>query len=336
MPEKKIVVTGASGNIGSATLRELTAEGGDDVLALARRRPSGVRETALASVQWQSADVSTDDLAPLFAGAEAVVHLAWKFQPTHRQDVTWATNAVGTRRVLEAAAQAKVSTIVCASSVAAYSAVDHDDLVDEQWETDGTSEAAYCREKAYGERTLDAFEATHPEIRVVRIRPAFVFQRSAASEQRRIFGGPLVRPAFLDRRRIPVLPIPSGLRFQAVHAGDVARAIALAVHAPVEGAFNLAGDGVLSRTELGELVGARTVEVPPGLARGGLDLAWRGRLAQVPGSLLSALLGLPLMDSGRARRELGWHPQHTSAQALEAMLVGAPQRAGSDLPPLRP
>lgn len=332
----KVVVIGASGNIGSAVLREITSDGANDVLAVARRRPVVPAATAQASVEWRAADVATDDLVSLVEGAEAVVHLAWKFQPTHRPEVTWATNAVGTRRVLAAVRRAGVPAVVCASSVAAYSPVEHDDPVNEGWDTDGASGATYCREKAYVERTLDAFEETNPDTRTVRIRPAFVFQRSAASEQRRIFGGPLVRPAFLDRRFIPVTPVPAGLRFQTVHASDVGRAVAVAVKEPVRGAFNLAAEGVLRRDELGQLLAARTFEVPPRLVGGALDAAWRFRAARVPGSLLKALMRVPLMSTDRARDLLGWSPRHSGSQALEAMLLGAPERAGSGLPPLHP
>jgi UDP-glucose 4-epimerase len=225
---------------------------------------------------------------------------------------------------------------VCASSVAAYSPVDHDDLVDETWETDGASAAAYCREKAYVERALDAFACDHPEVRLVRVRPAFVFQRSAASEQRRIFGGALARPALLDRRRIPVVPVPAGLRFQAVHAGDVGRALATAATTDVTGAFNLAGEGVITRDEIGELMGARTVEVPANLMRQGLETAWHARLAPVPGSLLDAVMQLPLMSTARAEREVDWRPRHSATEALEAVVSGIPAKAGSELPPLHP
>ncbi|KRF11377.1 NAD-dependent epimerase [Nocardioides sp. Soil797] len=332
----KIVVTGASGNLGSATLRALSADGGVDVVGVARRRPGDVRQPVDTSVQWREADVATANLAPVLEGADAVVHLAWKFQPTHRPDVTWATNAVGTRRLLAAVARAGVPACVCVSSVAAYSPVDHDDPVDEHWHTDGASPAAYCREKAYVERALDAFALAHPEVRLVRVRPAFVFQRSAASEQRRIFGGPLARPALLDRRRIPVLPLPAGLRLQAVHAGDVGRALAAAATTDVTGAFNLAGDGVIRRDELGELVGARTVEVPARMLRAGVQAAWRARAVPVPGNLLDAVMRLPLMATDRAAQELDWQPQHSSADALEAVLSGIPARAGSQMPPLQP
>lgn len=332
----KVVVIGASGNLGTAAVRALTADGAATVVGVARRAPSGPRSNVHASVEWREADVSRDDLEPVVEGADAVVHLAWKFQPTHRPEETWATNAVGTRRVLEAVARTGVPALVCASSVAAYSPVHHDDLVDETWETDGASAASYCREKAYVERALDAFACTHPAVRLVRVRPAFVFQRSAASEQRRIFGGPLLRPAFVDRRRIPAVPVPAGIRFQAVHAGDVGRALAVAATTDVTGAFNLAGAGVIEREQIGELLDARTVEIPPNLMRRGLDTAWHTRLAPVPGSLLDAVMQLPLMSTARAERELDWRPRHSALEALEAVISGIPQRAGSELPPLRP
>lgn len=331
----RIVIIGATGNLGSATTREVSAVG-DEAVGVARRRPVIDGDTTDASVRWRAADISTDDLVPVVEGADAVVHLAWKFQPTHRQDVTWETNAVGTRRVLDAVATAGVPAVVVASSVAAYSPVDHDEPVDESWRTDGTSEATYCREKAYVERALDAFELANPDTRVVRIRPAFVFQRSAASEQRRIFGGAFARPGMLDRRRIPVVPIPTGLRLQAIHAADVGRAIAAALHRPVSGAFNLAGDGVMRRPELAELMGARTIGVPPIVARRAVDAAWRAHVAPVPGSLLEALMHVPLMSTARARTELGWEPRHSGRDALDALLSGIPERAGSTMPPLHP
>lgn len=331
----RVLVTGASGNIGSAVVRELAADG-HEVVGVARRRPVVPRTSAHSSVEWRCVDVSRDDLDAHVAGVDAVAHLAWKIQPTHRPQETWETNAVGTRRLLDALLRHGSPPLVVASSVAAYSPVDHGDPVDESWQTDGASSAAYCREKAYVERLLDGYEASAPAARVVRVRPAFVFQRSAGSEQRRLFGGPLARPAMFERRYLPVLPVPRGLRFQAVHAGDVARAMAQAVQRDVSGAFNLAGDGVLDRVALGEIVGARTVAVPPRLVRTAIDAGWTLRAVPAPGDLFSGLMALPLMSTERARSELGWAPRHTGAEALTALLEGAAHRAGSDLPPLRP
>ena len=168
----------------------------------------------------------------------------------------------------------------------------------------------------------------------MRLRPAFVFQRLAASEQRRIFGGPFARPALFGRGRMPVVPLPAGLRFQAVHAADVAAAVAAAVERPFHGPVNLAGPGLLRAAEVGRVVGARTVSVPPGVVRAGLVSAFRARIAPVPPELFDAFMRLPVMATDQARADLGWRPQHSAEDAVGAFLSGAEQRAGNAMPPL--
>jgi len=216
----KVVVVGATGNVGTAVIRALTVdESVSEILGIARRRP----EWEPPKTSFVAADIARDDLVRHLRGADAVVHLAWLFQPTHRPMVTWQANAVGSARVFEAASAAGVGALVYASSVGAYSP-GPGRRVDESWPTHSVPTAAYGREKAYVERVLDAFEAKHPDIRVVRLRPAFIFQRQAATEQRRIFAGPLIPSALLRPGRLPILPWPTGLRFQALHANDVAEA----------------------------------------------------------------------------------------------------------------
>lgn len=332
----KIIVTGATGNLGSAIVRELSHHG-HEVTGVARRAPT-VPARSAGSVSWREADLSTDDLA-FVASADAVVHLAWRFQPTHHPEVTWMTNAVGTRRLLRSAVDLGTSTIVCVSSVAAYSpgpAGDVDTPVDEAWPTDGASSAAYCREKAYVERCLDACEAHQHGSRVVRLRPAFVFQRSAANEQRRIFGGPLARPSFLRRGRLPLLPVPAGLRFQAVHADDVGRAVAAAIEHPVHGPVNLAAHGIVRREDLGRILDTHTAEVRSGLLRTPLAAAFSAGLAPVPPELYDAFLRLPIMSTAKAESELKWRAEYSAADAVAAFFSGVELGAGSDLPPLHP
>src|SRR3954454_374428 len=124
-----------------------------------------------------------------FQGADAVVHLARSFQPTHRPDITWHNNVVGSERVLTAVADAGVRTFVYASSVGAYSP-GKGRVVEEQWPTHSPPSAGCGREKAYVERLHDRFECERPEVRVVLMPPTFLFVRLAASDQRRIFADP--------------------------------------------------------------------------------------------------------------------------------------------------
>jgi UDP-glucose 4-epimerase len=328
----RVVVTGATGNVGTAVVDALSAEDAvTEVVGIARRRPAQLP----AKTRFVSADVAEDDLAPHLRGADALVHLAWMFQPTHRPDTTWRANAVGSARVFEAAADAGVGTVVYASSVGAYSP-GPGRRVDETWPTHSMPTAAYGREKAYVERVLDAFEARHRDTRVVRLRPSFIFQRAAATEQRRIFAGPFLPNPLLKRGRLPVLPWPRGLRFQTLHAHDVAEAYRLAVVTEARGAYNVAAEPVIDHDVMGELLHARAVPMPGRAARATLAGLWRLHAVPAEPALLDLVLSLPLLDTSRIREELGWQPRTSSVEALREVLSGMVDLAGGETPPLAP
>jgi UDP-glucose 4-epimerase len=329
----RVVVVGATGNVGSSLVRALSAdEGVASVLGVARRVP----RFQLQKVEWARADISTDPLAPLFAGADAVVHLAWLIQPSRDLTTVWRTNVAGSQRVFDAVAEAGVTALVYASSVGAYSPGPKDREVDESWPTGGIQSSFYARHKAEVERRLDRFEAEHGGVRVVRLRPALTFKRSSATEQKRLFAGRLF-PGFLARPGlIPVFPDVPRLRFQAVHTEDVAEAYRLAVTGEARGPFNIASEPVLDSPRLAELLAARLVRVPEAAMRRAVDVAWRLHLQPSPPGWLDLALESPLLDAARARRELGWAPRWSAEDAIRELLAGLRTHAGEPTPALRP
>ncbi|MHA6794357.1 NAD-dependent epimerase/dehydratase family protein [Pseudonocardia bannensis] len=329
----RVVVVGATGNVGTSVVEALTAEPEvTSVLGLARRRPGWQPD----GVEWATADIASDDLVELLRGADVVVHLAWLFQPTHDPVLTWRVNVLGGIRVFRAVVETGVPALVYASSVGAYSPGPQDRAVDEGWPTHGWPTAGYTREKAYLERVLDGVEAEHPDLRVVRMRPGFIFKREAATGQRRLFAGPLMPARLVRPGLLPIVPDLPGLRFQALHSLDAADAFRLAVLRPVRGAFNLAADPVLDAGELARLLRARTVRVPTPAVRAALAVGWGLHLLPASPHLFDAVLRLPIMDVRRARDELGWWPRHTALDAVGAFLEGLRDGAGLDTPPLAP
>ncbi len=329
----RVVVVGATGNVGTSVLRALADDPEvESVLGLARRAP-GMR---FPKTEWGQVDVArSDGLADRFAGADAVVHLAWLFQPSRHPAVTWRNNVHGSQRVLDAVAAADVPHLVVASSVGCY-APRHDlTPVSESWPTSGCVHAGYSREKASLERLLDLHEAEHPDRRVVRMRPVFIFQRRSASQQHRLFLGPFVPRLAFRNGLLPVLPLPEELRLQALHTDDVADAYVAAVLGDVSGALNLAAES-LGPADLAELMGTRWVPVPPGPLRLGLAAAFLAHVVPTEPGLLDLALSVPMLDAGRARTELGWRPDTSPAEAIAEFLEGAVSGAGWPTPPLAP
>ncbi|MFC0554122.1 NAD-dependent epimerase/dehydratase family protein [Planotetraspora thailandica] len=324
-------MTGATGNVGTSVVSALEAEPAvTSIVGVARRRP----DWQTVKTEWRAADVRSDDLHPIFSGADAVIHLAWLFQPTHDPVVTWKANVTGSIRVFRAAAEAHVPALVHASSVGAYSPGPKDHPVDEGWPTHGWPNAAYSREKAYVERVLDVFERDHPGIRVVRMRPGFIFKRESATQQRRLFGGPFVPQRLVRPGLIPFVPDIPGLRLQALHSDDAGQAYRLAVTRPVSGAFNLAADPVLDPAVLAEALGARRVPVPPWLVRSAIAAGWHMRLVPSSPGLVEMALRIPVMDVTRAWDELGWRPRRTGIDAVRELIEGVHEGAGMATPPL--
>lgn len=321
----KVVVTGATGNVGTSVLRSLSAEPAvDEVIAVARRVPGRDLEGA----DFVRADITSDDLTRVFAGAGAVVHLAWLIQPGRDESVTRHVNVDGSRRVFAAVVAAGVPALVHASSVGAYSRGPKDRRVDEGWPTHGIPTSFYSRHKAEVERLLDRLETEHPALRIVRMRPGLIFKREAATEIRRLFAGPLLPRALLRSSLVPLFPDVAGLRFQAVHSDDVGEAYRAAVSSDRAGAFNIAAEPVLGSEELAGMVGARRLRISPRIVRAAADVTYRLRLQPAEPGWVDMGLGVPLMSTGRAREELGWSPRRTAVEAIRELVDG--MREGAD------
>lgn len=338
----RIAIVGATGNVGTSLLRRIQQAAPDsDVVGIARRKPSTDRPP-YRGVSWHEIDIgrfdAPDKLATAFQGVDAVVHLGWILQPNHHEDELYRVNVIGTGHVTDAAGSAGVRHLVYASSVGAYSPAPKDRRVDEKWPSGGLHTSHYSRQKAATERIIDRFDESHPDTVVARLRPGLIFQADSGSEVGRYFLGPVVPKSLADKIKLPVLPMPRNIVFQAVHADDVADAYWKTLELRAAGAFNIAAEPSLTPSEVARIFGARrTLNIPVNVLRILAAVTWKLRLQRSDPGWIDMAAQAPVMDTARARSILGWSARKSSVDALRDVLFGLGAGSGVEgSPPLHP
>jgi nucleoside-diphosphate-sugar epimerase len=326
-----VAVTGPTGEIGGSLIDALEAS--DEVRAVRgmARRPFDPAAAGWRKATYQRGDIlDRGHLAELFDGADVAVHLA--FAIFGDREETRRINLEGSRNVFEAAVEAGVGRLVYASSVAAYGFhPDNPQPLTEETPATGSSRFYYSEQKAELEESLDEILAGS-ELGAYVFRPCIVAgPRATMLIEQTVGAVRLGDPAPRLRRHVferipllrPILP-DAGVPLQLVHHDDVAAALAAAVEGKGEpGAYNLAGAGEIRISDIAGALGWRSVRVPrPAL---GVGTTVAGRLSFISPQLEWAIaLTTPvLMDTTKARDELGWAPRFDAAETLVQTAVSA-------------
>lgn len=333
---RRIAVTGASGNVGTALLGAL-AHADAEVVGIARRQPSS--KDVYRRVEWHQLDVAEDDagakLYKIFRDVDCVVHLAWGFQPTRNARYLYQVGVSGTSAVLAGAHRAGVSHLVHMSSLGTYAPGRYGQKVDESWSTAGLRTSTYSRAKAAAEQLLDEYEATRTDgVGITRLRPGLILQRNAAAGLRRYTLPAYISPSWL--RRLPLLPLDRSLVVSMIHADDVADACVRAIERRALGPFNLAAEPPVTRDDIAAALGAMPVHVPAGLLGPLVQASWRARLQPIDRGWFDMAFAAPLLSTERARRELDWSPQWSALEAFADLVDGLLHDKGKASPVLWP
>jgi UDP-glucose 4-epimerase len=319
MPDRAltVAVTGPTGDIGRALLRAAERDGRVGRILGMARRPFDPAASGLTKTEYRQGDVlDREAIDALVAEADVVVHLA--FVIVGGLEETRSVNLEGSRNVFAAAAAAPgVRRLVYTSSVAAYGF--HDDNpqpLTEHAPPRGSDAHYYSAQKAELEAVL------YEEVAGSRVEP-YVLRPSIVAGGDATFMIEII-PALVRRLPYmrPVLPDP-GVPFQLVHQDDVASALLASIHGDgPSGVYNIAGPGELRMRDLASSLGWFSVPVP----RASVDLtAQLARLPLVPAKAqwLNALRVPVVMDTTRAREQLGWTPEHDAREVLEQTVAAA-------------
>jgi UDP-glucose 4-epimerase len=324
----KVAVTGPTGEIGQAVVSALErSRDVGEILGMARR-PFDPVERGWKKVTYRRGDVlDKRKVSRLVEQADVVVHLAFMIMGSAR--ASRRVNLDGSRNVFEAAAQAGVKRLVYASSVAAYGFHgDNPQPLTEDVPARGSGAHYYSAQKAEVEEVLaDSLHGSRTRAWI--FRPCIVAGPQAPllidslpyTQVSERLPGPVL--SLLDGMPIlrPVLPDP-GVEFQLVHHDDVATAMrAAALGAGEPGAYNLAGPGQITVATLARELGWRSVRVPSATVAAGSELV--ARMPFLPAQLqwISALREPVIMDTAKAKEELGWRPRHNAVQTLRETIA---------------
>lgn len=318
-----VAVTGPTGDIGISAVSALEQHPEVERVVGMARRPFDPAAHGWTKAEYRQGDIlDRDAVDALVADADIVVHLAFIIMGS--RDESARVNLAGTRNVFEATvASARARRLVYTSSVAAYGYhSDNPVPITEEVPPRGSPEHYYSEQKAACEAALAEITAGTP-LEVYVLRPCIVAGPKAPALAEAMPWNRLPDAVRKVSQAVPLLkpPFPDpGTPLQLVHHDDVASAIALAATTSAPpGAYNLAGDGLLSMSDVGNALGARPLRIPRIAMTATSELL--ARLPFVPSALewLHAGRTSVVMDTGKARSQLGWTPKYSAAETLSEL-----------------
>lgn len=321
-----VAVTGPTGTFGFGLVPLLQADDRVARVVGIARRPFDPVEHGWTKMTYRRGDVrDRATLEEAFRDADVVVHLAFMITGNAPREAIRQVNVDGTLNAFRAAVAAGARRFVHASSVAAYGFhPDNPVGMREEWPVRPAARLFYAQEKAELEQALQAESATRPGVDLYLLRPPVVLGPHTLGAKDLLPGplAPLGRALAGRVGRLPV-PVPAlvpELPLQLVHEEDVGRALLLcAVGAGPPGAYNIAGDGVLTAVDVARELGFLPVPVPARVARtAARAVSALPRVPLLPPAVewVEAASHPAIMDTTKAREQLGWAPRYSALDAL--------------------
>jgi len=325
-----VAVTGPTGTFGFGLIPLLQNDPRIARIVGIARRPFDPSEHGWGKMEYRQGDVRDPEaLRAAFEHADAVVHLAFMITGTASRDTIRAINVEGTLNAFGAAAAAGAGRFVYASSVAAYGFhPDNPVGMTEDWPTRPAARLFYAQEKAELEHLLHEQADAHPDVALYLLRPPIVLGPHAVGAKDPL-PAPLAAIAqqaldLAGRLPLPIpVPIPD-LPMQFIHEDDVGQALLKCVVADgPPGAYNIAGDGIVTAADVVRELGFTPITVPAGIAQGAARAAASFPLpsfAPPAAEWVEAASHPAIMDTSKAKRELDWEPKYTGLEALRETL----------------
>ncbi len=309
-PYRSILITGAGGYIG----RQLVACLAEDrrhiktiVAADLHPMPEALQ---MAGVTYLTADICSVELAEALKqhAVDVVVHLAAVVTPEAKsnRDQEYKVDVLGTQNILQACVAADVKKLIYASSGAAYGYYeDNPPWLEEHHPIRGNKAFAYAYHKRLVEEMLARYRKSNPELEQLIFRPGFILGATTRNQITNL----------LDQKRIVGLK-GADSPFVIIWDQDVVGAIVKGIFDGGSGIFNLAGDGILTLSQMARLLGRQYRALPVWLVTAALWIGKRLHLTQYGPEQVRFLRYRPVPSNKRLKEEFGYTPQKTTSEVF--------------------
>jgi len=317
----RYVITGGSGYIGSRLVDLLERrEDTEKIVICDVAAPKGYRP----HTEYERLDVRDREAVRSVlerVRPDVLVHLAFILNPSHDEEFAYNVDVNGTHNVLEAADKVGTRQVLVTTSGVAYGAFpDNPVPLTEDDPVRGVAGFTYARDKTESDRLCQLWAATHPERVMTIVRPCIVFGPNVDNYLVRLWTKQpfAVDVGTMDRQ------------IQFVHEDDVVEGITGLLLGRHAGAFNVAGDGLMTNRECAELIGTPIRKMPLRVYRGLARVMWKLRQSEVPPGGIEFALHSWLLSNEKLKRTTGWSPRYTSRETFEITM-----RAHGKMPPVQ-
>lgn len=303
----RYLITGGSGYIGSRLVERLAAREDTERIVICDIRPPRL---VLPRTEYHELDVRDAGRVSELMEAErpdALIHLAFVFNPSHDEHFMYEVDVNGCHNVLSAASSAGVQHVLVTSSAVAYGAfADNPVPITEEWPVRGVPGFEYARDKTESDRICQLWALEHPDRTMTIARPAIVFGPTVDNWILRVW---LKQPFAAD------LGVDPGLQF--VHEDDVVEALVTLVEGRHAGIFNVCSDDWMANRECAQIIGMRQRRIPFKVMERLTAATWRLRVGEAPPGFLPFAVHPWVLSNAKLKRETGWRPRYNSRETFE-------------------
>ena len=217
-------------------------------------------------------------------------------------------NVIGTMQLFAAAQRAeRIRRVVMKSSTAIYgSNAGEPSLLPEDHAARQVDLSGYGKDCAEAEQYARDYGRRRPDVDLVILRTQNVV-------------GPTVSTSMTDYLSLPAMPTAFGFdpRLQFLHEQDAVEALYLALKSDATGIYNIAADGVVYLSQAIRLLGRVEVPILLPAAQTAAGLLRRFGVIDFPTDQLKLMLFGRVIDTRRAKENLGFAPAYTTRETLQ-------------------